>query len=94
MLDLAASCVSRASNCVEENDGPRFGDYWIGKDLSRAMDEVQFYEKCLKLARSSTGEMQAQLGCKVPQVSETCATFQHLVGCRLIRHSDWMHIPG
>lgn len=26
-------------------EGKHSGDYWIGKDLSRAMDEVHFYEK-------------------------------------------------
>lgn len=46
---------------LKEPQGQRFGDYWIGKDLSRAMDEVQFYEKCLKLGRSTTGEMQSLL---------------------------------
>ncbi|CAE7156677.1 HCc2, partial [Symbiodinium pilosum] len=24
---------------MSETDGQRYGDYWIGKDLSRAMDE-------------------------------------------------------
>lgn len=28
-------------------EGKSSGDYWIGKDLSRAMDEVQFYEKAI-----------------------------------------------
>ena len=31
-------------------EGKCSGDYWIGKDLSRAMDEVNFYEKATRLS--------------------------------------------
>lgn len=34
-------------------------DYWIGKDLSRAMDEVHFYEKVKSLSKHSSQELQA-----------------------------------
>lgn len=40
-------------------EGKRFGDYWIGKDLSRATDEVQFYEKVKSLSKHSSREVQA-----------------------------------
>ena len=29
------------------------GDYWIGKDLSRAMDEVDFYENVKRLQQAA-----------------------------------------
>ena len=40
-------------------DGKRFGDYWIGKDLSRATDEVHFYEKVKKSSAHCSSDMQA-----------------------------------
>lgn len=40
-------------------EGKHSGDYWIGKDLSRAMDEVHFYEKVKSLSKHASREMQA-----------------------------------
>eukprot|EP00434_Breviolum_minutum_P011502 symbB.v1.2.010141.t1/scaffold618.1/size180184/18 len=38
-------------------EGKSSGDYWIGKDLSRAMDEVQFYEKVKSLSKRASHEI-------------------------------------
>ncbi|CAE7815555.1 HCc2 [Symbiodinium sp. CCMP2592] len=49
------SLLLKEPNCL------RFGDCWLGKELSRALDEVRFHGKCLNPGRSATVEMQSLL---------------------------------